>query len=123
MIIHYEPELIEYARRMRNHPTNGEKVMWSFLKGKQMLGYDFHRQKPIGYFIADFYCSKLDLVIEVDGISHEDVEVQQNDKNKDRFFAEMGLSVLRFTDEEVLGNPNAVEKKIKEFILKKKSVI
>ncbi len=85
------------------------------LKGKQINGFDFHRQKPIGNFIADFYCYALRLVIEVDGITHEDKKVQINDKRKDEYFTEIGLTVMRFTDDEVIGNSDLVERRIREF--------
>jgi very-short-patch-repair endonuclease len=87
------------------------------LKERQFKGFDFHRQKPIGNFIADFYCFKLKLVIEIDGITHVDIDVKENDKNKDKYFKELGLNVLRFTDEEVLGNWNIVERTINEYIM------
>ena len=86
------------------------------LKGKQLLGYDFHRQKPLGNFIADFYCYQLKLVIEIDGISHDDAEVIENDKRKDYYFKSIGLNILRFTDDEVNGNGSLVEKKIIKYI-------
>ncbi len=92
--------------------TNAEKVVWHFLKGKQLGGYDFHRQKPIGNYIADFYCYKLRLVIKIDGISHEDEIVIQNDFEKDKYLNNIGFKVLRFKDEEVMGSGNKVEEAI-----------
>jgi len=113
---HYKPKLKEYARRLRNNPTYAEKNLWYALKGKQLKGYDFDRQKPIGDYIFDFFCSALNLVIEIDGITHEDEVVKQNDKLKDEYIARIGLKILRFTDDEVLGNPNMVVNRIEEYI-------
>ena len=116
MKVHYNQKLIELARNLRNNMTNAEKDVWRMIKGQQILGYDFHRQKPIGNFIADFYCHQLKLVIEIDGISHEEAEVIENDKRKDYYFKSIGLNILRFTDDEVFGNWGMVEKKIKKYI-------
>jgi very-short-patch-repair endonuclease len=116
MKIHYNPNLTELARDLRNNMTNAEKSVWRMLKVKQLMGYDFHRQKPIGNFIADFYCYDLKLVIEIDGISHTDENVKANDKRKEEYFNLIGLKVLRFTDEEVFGNWHIVESKIKAYI-------
>jgi len=66
-IIPYQPYLKELARKLRNDSTLGEALLWNELKNKQMYGYDFHRQKPLLNYIADFYCNELNLVIEIDG--------------------------------------------------------
>jgi very-short-patch-repair endonuclease len=116
MKIHYNLKLTELARNLRNNMTFAEKTMWRELKGNKFAGYDFHRQKPIGNYIADFYCSKLKLVIEVDGITHTDENVKQNDRNKDEYFASLGLHILRFTDDEVIGNWDLIIKKLLSFI-------
>ncbi len=110
----------EKARFLRNHQTFAEKAVWREVKNAQFEGIDFHRQKPIGNYIADFYSHKVKLVIEVDGISHLDNEVQINDKNKEEYFKSIGLNVLRFTDEEVIENWEYVERKLKEYIKKYK---
>ncbi len=96
--------------------TYAEKCMWVMLKGKQLEGYDFHRQKPIGNFIADFYCHDLQLVIEVDGISHNDETIRKKDEFKEMYFESLGLNVLRFTDDEVIGNAGLVAVKLKSFV-------
>jgi len=119
MHITYNQHLKEYARNLRNKMTFAERNLWQMLKGRQIYGFDFHRQKPIGNFIADFYCYSLKLVIEVDGITHEDKKVLMKDKRKDEYFAELGLMVMRFTDDEVLGNSDLVERRIKEYVMKK----
>ncbi|MFH1052115.1 MAG: endonuclease domain-containing protein [bacterium] len=116
MKIYYNPKLKELARQMRNNPTYAEKSLWYALKEDQLSGYDFHRQKPIGDFIFDFYSFDLNLVIEVDGYTHESEKVKENDLKKDNFIKEIGFNILRFTDDEVLGNPNKVVKKIEEYV-------
>ena len=114
--IYYNPNLILNAGKLRKNPTFAEKALWAALKGKQLHGYDFHRQKPIGEYIYDFFCYRLRLAIEVDGISHNDKETQENDKLKEEFIKSIGLNILRFTDEEVLGNPNMVIRRIERYI-------
>ena len=71
-----------------------------------MKGYKFTRQKPIGQYIVDFYCNRLRLVIEIDGITHNDKE--QADKIRQREIEKMGLRFLRFYDSDVRDNLNGV---------------
>ena len=81
-IIPYNSNIKELAKNLRNNSTKAEIILWQKLKRKQMYGYDFHRQKPIDNYILDFYCYELNLVIEVDGYSHEFLEVYQKDSIK-----------------------------------------
>ncbi len=100
-IIPYNPKLKEFARQLRNNSTRSEIKLWKYLKGRQMCGYDFHRQKPLLNFIADFYCYELKLVIELDGYTHQFEEVLIKDAIKENELIKVGLSVLRFNDDEV----------------------
>jgi len=100
-IIPYNPKLKEFARQLRNNSTRSEIKLWKYLKGRQMCGYDFHRQKPLLNFIADFYCYELKLVIELDGYTHQFEEVLIRDAIKENELIKVGLSVLRFNDDEV----------------------
>jgi very-short-patch-repair endonuclease len=72
--IHYNPRLKETARMLRKNMTLGEILLWKELKGKKLLGYDFHRQKPIDDYVFDFYCPMLKLIVEIDGDSHDGKE-------------------------------------------------
>jgi len=63
----------------RNNMTPGESSLWKYVKGKQMMGYDFDRQRHIDEFIVDFYCKQLMLTIEIDGYSHDSEEAQERD--------------------------------------------
>lgn len=76
-----------------------EALLWQYLKGKKLNGYQFMRQKPIGNYIVDFYCSRLKLVIEIDGESHDGRF--DSDMERQRFLESMGLTVLRFNDMDV----------------------
>jgi len=116
-IISYNPRLKELARQLRNNSTKSEIILWLKLKGKQMYGYDFHRQKPIDNFIIDFFCHELMLAVEVDGYSHEILEVYNKDVKKDKKLNEIGITVLRFSDYQVLKEMDNVLRAIEWFII------
>jgi very-short-patch-repair endonuclease len=116
-IIPYNPKLTILARKLRNESTETEIYLWLKLKGKQMYGYDFHRQKPIDNYILDFFCYDLLLGIEVDGYSHEILEVYNNDRIKEKRMNELGITILRFSDFEVLKDMENVIRAIEFFIL------
>ena len=101
-IIPYNPNLKELARQLRNNSTKAEIILWQKLKRKQMYSYDFHRQKPIDNYILDFYCYELELGIEIDGYSHQFLEVYNKDLIKERRLNKLGINLLRFSDEQVL---------------------
>ncbi|MEB2310081.1 MAG: DUF559 domain-containing protein [Candidatus Brocadiaceae bacterium] len=75
MKVNYHSILKELARKLRNNSTKSEIKLWQCLKGKKMMGYDFHRQKPVDTFIADFFCNKLRLAVELDGYTHTFEEI------------------------------------------------
>ena len=97
-IIPYNPILKERARRLRKRMTPGERHMWQHLKGKQMMGYDFDRQRPIDHFIVDFYCKALTLAIEIDGSSHDSPEAQARDAVRQKKLEALGVRFLRFRE-------------------------
>ncbi|MBX9806279.1 MAG: endonuclease domain-containing protein [Flavobacteriaceae bacterium] len=115
-IILYNPKLKEFARQLRNDSTKAEIFLWLKLKGKQMYGYDFHRQKPIDNYILDFFCYELMLGIEVDGYSHEFLEVYNKDTIKEERMNVLGITVLRFSDEQVLKDMENVIRAIEFYI-------
>ncbi len=117
-IIPYNPKLTALAKELRNNSTRTEIKLWNSLKRKQFYGYDFHRQKPLLAYIADFYCYELALVIEVDGYSHQLEETYLKDVKKQQALEAVGLSVLRFTDDEVWNEFDSVLYRIEDFILK-----
>jgi len=103
------------ARGLRKHSTKAEVILWTeLLRAKSMRGYAFLRQRPIGNYIADFFSKELKLVIEVDGITHE--YKQQEDVEKDLVLKEMGYTVLRFEDKDVLNHIETVAKEIEHYI-------
>ena len=110
------PIHFEFARELRNNPTEAESFLWDHLHN--IKGIRFKRQHPILYFIADFYCHKAKLIIEVDGGYHTIPEQYEYDKNRNTDLEELGLKVIRFTNEQVLfeieNTLYIIEKEIKE---------
>ena len=96
MIAPYRPDLKQPARNLRENMTDSERRLWSKIRGKQMLGVQFYRQKPLGDYIADFYAPKARLVIEVDGSQHQEPENLEKDNQRDEFLTGLGIKVLRF---------------------------
>lgn len=123
-IIPYNPILKKRAQDLRNNSTLSEVRLWTFLKGTQMCGYDFHRQKPLGNFIVDFFCNELMLGIELDDYTHTLHETIEKDKIKEGRLKALGITVMRFDDHEVMFDINnvlrAIEGWIKEFKTKNK---
>ena len=117
MKIHYKKYLKVFAKELRNNSTKSEIKLWKYLKGKQMMGYDFHRQRPIDEYIADFFCHKLKLVIELDGFTHRFEEVTQRDVKKENKLSEFGITVLRFSDDQVINDIYNVLKVIENYII------
>ncbi len=99
----YDPRLTALARENRKNPTPAETVLWQkVLRHQQFEHHKFHRQKPIGSFIVDFYCPELHLVIEVDGDSH--AQQVDYDRRRTQFLNGLGLRVLRYTNADILQN-------------------
>ena len=93
--------LLEKARQMRKNPTEAESVLWNYLAGNRM-GDHFRRQHPVLGYIPDFICINKKLIIEVDGGYHFEGEQPEMDAERTRYLNEIGYTVLRFTNEEVL---------------------
>jgi len=109
--------LKEFAKRMRNQPTDAEKMLWDVLSGKGMEGFKFRRQHIIGNFIADFICLKKNLIIEVDGSIHQLPENKISDDERTKWLNNEGYQVIRFTNNEVLLELEKVLNKISELLI------
>ena len=99
-------ELFSLALQMRKNPTEAERVMWKILRKFRQSGFPFRRQHPIEFYIADFYCHNLRLVIEVDG------EIQSHDEGRTGELERFGIKVLRFTNDQILPDCDLVVEKI-----------
>jgi very-short-patch-repair endonuclease len=106
IILPYNPMLKERAGELRRNSTLSEVLLWRYLKGRQMSGHDFDRQKPIGNFIVDFFCNELMLAIEIDGESHNSKGDQDIERQKR--LEGLGVRFLRFSDMEVKQNIEGV---------------
>ena len=103
----YDKHLTAYARANRKEPTPAENLLWQkILRNRQFHGYKFLRQKPIGPFIADFYCAELNVIIEIDGDSH--AEHTDYDARRTAFPKSRGLRVLRYANHDILSTLSGV---------------
>ncbi|MDA0196238.1 MAG: endonuclease domain-containing protein [Bacteroidetes bacterium] len=116
-IIPYNPKLKLLARNLRKNMTLGEVLLWNELRNKQMLGFDFDRQRPIDEFIVDFYCKDLMLAIEVDGDSHNHEDSVKYDLKRQIRLEKLGIHFLRFDDIEVKTRMGNVLEEIERWIL------
>jgi type I site-specific restriction-modification system R (restriction) subunit/very-short-patch-repair endonuclease len=96
----YNPKLKERARKLRQAGNLSEVLLWNQVKNKQFKGFDFDRQKIIGNYIVDFYCGNCNVVIEIDGSSHNDK--QEYDAVRDAYLESLGLTVIHIPVENVL---------------------
>lgn len=116
MKIYYNPKLKILARQLRKKSTLSEVLLWNKIKSRKMLGYQFMRQKPIDNYIVDFYSSKLKLVIEIDGESHDNK--LKEDKIKQKRLESLGLYVMRFNDRDVKEDITGVLRTLESWIEK-----
>jgi len=114
-IIHYNSKLKKLAQQLRKQGSLAEVILWKHLKNKQMLGYDFHRQKPIDNYIIDFFCPQILLAIEIDGSSHN--EKYDSDLGRQKRLESLGIQFLRFSESEVRNNLEGVLITIKGWIV------
>jgi very-short-patch-repair endonuclease len=110
-----DKNLTQIAKKLRKESTHAERLLWRHLKTKQLEGYKFRRQEPIGNYIVDFVCYENRIVIEVDGSQHQTEKAK--DKKRDLWLKSQGFKVLRFWNNEVLNNLEGVYKVIKESCL------
>ncbi len=104
----YERRLKQNSRALRSNMTEAEQKLWYHLRRKQINGWQFYRQKPLGPYIVDFYCPAASLVVELDGSQHFEAEHAQADQVRDQYFNGLGLRVLRFDNRQVLLETDAV---------------
>jgi len=110
----YNGNLKQYSRQLRKNMTDAERHLWAKIRMKQLKGYQFYRQKPIGDYIVDFFCPRAKLVIEVDGSQHFSDEMTEYDRIRNEYLSSLGLRVLRFTNIDVLTHIESVVESIIE---------
>ncbi len=99
-------EILQHARELRRELTDAERPLWGIVRARRFLGLKFRRQHPVGPYILDFYCDELRLAIELDGGQH--AEQQAYDSARTAYLKQQGIDVLRFWNNEVLANTEAV---------------
>ena len=103
-MLQYTQKLKPVSRDLRNNMTATEVLFWSRIRRKQILGFQFNRQRPIGRYVVDFYCPKAKLVIEIDGSQHFEEANEKEDKERDVYLESLGLKVLRFNNADICRN-------------------
>jgi very-short-patch-repair endonuclease len=115
------PAIIDLCRELRRNETPAEKVLWECLRNRRFMGYKFLRQHPVFitsafgrnlYYIPDFYCHKAKLVIEADGPIH--LLKKNYDRNRDEVLSGLGLITIRFNNDRILNDIDAVLDSIEE---------
>jgi len=109
-------DTLQKASELRKNMTNSEKLLWEKIRNKQLNGYKFRRQHTISNFIADFYCHRVKLVIEIDGGYHNNEEQKEYDIGRTVELNELGITVIRFTNSEVENEIEKVIEAIKKYL-------
>jgi very-short-patch-repair endonuclease len=113
-LLPYDKRLKPNSRNLRSNMTDAEQHLWQRLRRKQINGWQFYRQKPLGSYIVDFYCAAAHLVVELDGSQHFTDNHQRADQQRDAFLQSLGLRVLRFDNRQVLLETDAVVEVIRQ---------
>ena len=109
----YNEKILESRRRdLRVKQTEAEKILWQKLRSRQIDGFKFFRQYSIGKYIADFYCSELRLVIELDGSHHYEENVFEYDKIREEFMKSLDIKTIRFNNLDVFKNLDEVMERV-----------
>ncbi len=98
----HNPALKEKAKELRKAGNLAEVLFWNAVKNKQFLKLDFDRQKIIGNYIVDFYCKDIGVVVEIDGITHD--EKVEYDERRENYLRSLGLKIYHFLDEDIKKN-------------------
>src|SRR6187200_3119501 len=107
------PIIFENAKQLRKNMTDAEKVLWAYLR-TGVNGLRFRRQHPIGHYIADFFCHKAKLVVEIDGSIHTRPDIKEKDDIRQKELENLGYFTIRFTNEQVMKDIEVVIKTITE---------
>lgn len=103
-------KITEASRRLRKSSTHAEKIFWEYVRGRKINNYKIARQHPIlfyykdkkHFFVADFFCKKRNLIIEIDGSVHDTTEQKERDTHREALCKQLGYTTIRFSNEMVL---------------------
>ena len=112
----YEKYLKQNSQKLRNNQTDAENKLWQRINRDQLLSFWFNRQKPLLSYIVDFYCAKAKLIIELDGSQHYEPDHQEKDALRDAELNSLGFTVMRFSNDEVMCEIEAVVEQIYLFL-------
>ncbi len=116
MTLHYNKKSEQEKRRtLRKGMTFCEKIMWKYLR-KRQFGIRFLRQYSIDAYVIDFYSPEIKLAIELDGEVHNLPEQREYDKHRQKYIESFGITFVRITNDEFMGNPDKAFKKIENKI-------
>ena len=112
-----KPVLLGIAYDLRKSMTEAEELLWKKLRNRQVKGYRFRRQHPVGEFVVDFFCYEAKVIIELDGEIHNDPYQMERDKERTKILESLGLKEIRFRNDEVFNNPDEVVSKIADNLI------
>jgi len=115
------PDLLSFARHLREQQTDAEKLIWALLRNRGLRGFKFRRQHPVEPCVLDFYCEETRLAVELDGVQHEASDTRARDERRSEFLRDSGIRVLRFRNEQVLGDTLGVLREIWNALLESPS--
>ncbi|MBI5016332.1 MAG: DUF559 domain-containing protein [Deltaproteobacteria bacterium] len=107
-------EVLARVRGLRREQTDAERRLWAHLRARQLGGFKFRRQHPVGEFVLDFFCDEALLGIELDGGQHAEEDRQRYDLERSEWLAKLGIRVLRFWNHEVLRNTEGVLERLRQ---------
>lgn len=103
-----DPQLLEFAKIMRQNATDAEHLMWQLLRAKRFMNLKFRRQHVIKPYIVDFYCHELGLVIELDGSQHGADDVIEYDTERTKFLEALGFKVVHYWNNAILSQADVL---------------
>jgi len=109
---HANGTLYEYGRILRKKQTGAEEKLWQLIRNRKLNGLKFRRQHPLDKYIADFYCHEKRLIVELDGGVHKTKVQQEIDDERTSVLNRLGITVLRFKNEELIDDSKAVTERI-----------
>jgi very-short-patch-repair endonuclease len=112
----FNKNLKPLARTLRSNMTDAERLLWSKVRRKQIGSFQFYRQKNIGPYIVDFYCPAAKLIVEIDGGQHYQKDGMEKDEVRNRYLEKQGLTVIRFSNLDVLKNIDGVLDRMREYL-------
>jgi len=112
------PKIESRAKSLRRESTPAENLLWKIIRKRSVKGFKFRRQHPIKSFIVDFYCHSAGLVIELDGDVHQVGEIKAYDKERQDVLHKLGLTVLRFNNDEVFSDPGRIINTVEQHLAK-----